>query len=99
MVRVRWSAAALRDLAAISRFLRGSSAAYASRIGQRLIAASSELETMPLLGRMLPEVDSPYVRELLRENHRIVYTVSETEVEILAVLHSRQDLEKKLRRE
>jgi plasmid stabilization system protein ParE len=99
MARVRWSAAALRDLDGISRFLRGISTAYAFRIGRKLIAASSELEKMPLMGRMLPEVESPHIRELLRENYRIVYAVSETDIEILAVLHSRQDLEKKLRRE
>ncbi len=51
------------------------------------------------MGRVVPEVDVPHVRELVREGYRIVYLVADGTVEVLAVLHGRQDLERKLRRE
>ena len=51
------------------------------------------------MGRVVPEVEVPHVRELVREGYRIVYLVTEETIEILAVLHGRQDLGRKLRRE
>ena len=54
---------------------------------------------LPQAGRVVPEVEVGHVRELVRDGYRIVYLVSGESVEVLAVLHGRQDLGGKLRRE
>ena len=52
-----------------------------------------------MLGRVVPEVDVGHIREIVREGYRIVYVTSGDLVEVLAVLHGRQDLGRRLRRE
>ena len=48
---------------------------------------------------MVPELEVDHIREIVRDGYRIVYVVSGDLVEVLAVLHGRQDLDRKLRRE
>lgn len=48
------------------------------------------------MGRQVPEVEHQSLRELIVENYRVVYQLREEEIEIITVLHSRQNLRKKL---
>jgi plasmid stabilization system protein ParE len=49
------------------------------------------------MGRQVPEVEHESLRELIVENYRVIYQLREEEIEVITVLHSRQDLRKKLR--
>lgn len=85
---VEWQPAARRDLAEIIAFI-ASDTPYAAR------ALKGQIEAAPL-----PLSDHPYLgragrvagtRELLAHpNYWLVYRVGSTSVEILAVLHARQ---------
>jgi toxin ParE1/3/4 len=97
VAEVRWSKQALRDLDAIGEYFERSSPQYARSLVARLYAAGAALASFPLMGRQVPEVEVEHVRELVREGYRIVYVALEDRVEVLAVLHGRQDLRKKLR--
>lgn len=99
MAEVRWSRQALRDLDAVGAYLERSSPEYARALVGRLYEAAGMLADFPQMGRSVPEVALAHVRELIREGYRIVYLAGDDEVEVLAVLHGRQDLGKKLRRE
>ena len=98
MAEVRRSKRALQDLDAIGAYIEQSSPQYARSLVARLYEAGGTLEDFPLLGQMVPEVQSQHIREIIRDGHRIVYVVSHDDVEVLAVLHGRQDLGKKLRK-
>ena len=98
MAEVRRSNRALQDLDAIGAYIEQSSPQYARWLVARLYEAGGTLEDFPLLGQMVPEVQSQHIRERIRDGHRIVYVVSHDDVEVLAVLHGRQDLGKKLRK-
>ncbi|MEM1117570.1 MAG: type II toxin-antitoxin system RelE/ParE family toxin [Bacteroidota bacterium] len=99
MPEVRWSEAALGDLDAIGEYFERTSRQYARSIVASLYAAPEVLTEHPNLGRVVPEVEVEHVREIIREGYRIVYIASDDWVEVLAVLHGRQDLGRKLRRE
>ncbi len=99
MAEVRWSPQALRDLDAIGDYLERSSPQYARSLVARLYTAGGALGEFPAMGRVVPEVEVEHVREIVRDGYRIVYVVVEDSIEVLAVLHGRQDLGKKLRRE
>lgn len=99
MPKVRWSDGALDDLNAIGEYFERTSRQYARSIVARLYAAPEVLQDHPQLGRVVPEVEVRHIRELVREGYRIVYIVSGDMIEVLAVLHGRQDLGRKLRRE
>lgn len=99
MAEVRWSPQALRDLDALGEYLERSSPQYARSLVARLYEAGASLAEFPLMGRQVPEVELEHIREIVRAGYRIVYFVGDDSVEVLAVLHGRQDLGKKLRRE
>ena len=98
MASVRWSAAALDDLDAIGEYVGRASPVYARSLVARLYSAAAALAEYPGLGRAVPEVEVEHVREIVREGYRLVYLVSGDGVDVLAVLHGRQDLGRKLRR-
>lgn len=99
MGEVRWSRNALRDIRAIGEYLERSSPQYARSVVARLYASTETLVDFPSLGREVPEVEVSHIRELIREGDRLIYVETGSGVEVLAVLHSRQDMGRKLRRD
>jgi toxin ParE1/3/4 len=63
-----------------------------------LIASSNLLKT-PQIGRIVPEVTRPDLREVIFRGYRIVYFVQDNEVVILRVVHGSRDLLALVRRE
>jgi len=63
----------------------------------KLYDSAERLIEHPRLGRKVPEVDHASLRELIVEGYRVVYQLREKHIEVITVLHSRQDLGKKFR--
>jgi plasmid stabilization system protein ParE len=77
---------------AIAQFIARSSPVYAERWSDRLLHRTDQLALFPESGRLLPETKQPDVRELLEGSYRIIYQVRPAHIDILAVVHGRQDL-------
>lgn len=97
MADVVWTLEALDDLDAIGAFHERTSPSYAASLVERLYEAVVVLEDHPRFGRKVPEIEHDLVRELIVERYRVVYQLMRDRIEIVAVLHSRQDLVKKFR--
>ncbi len=65
MARVDWSVGASRDLADIASFIATDSPAHARDFVDQLRAATDRLSDFPALGRVVPELDDPEMRELI----------------------------------
>jgi addiction module RelE/StbE family toxin len=98
MVQVIWTDESKRDLKAIGDYLRKSSAEFAETVVFQIYESVGRLYDFPRLGRVVPEFNIHDIRELIHDGYRIVYLLHEDEVHILAVLHGKQDLVKKLSR-
>ena len=98
MDEITWTEGALEDLESIGQYYERSSTLYAALIVERLYTSAEEVQAFPRRGRKVPEVDHEMLRELIVEGYRLVYQIFEDRIEVVAVLHSRQDLIKKLRR-
>jgi plasmid stabilization system protein ParE len=90
MAAVRWSSQAQKDLEAISDYYRAVSSSYAERFEEQVLATARRLEVFPRSGRVIPEAEDEYLREVMYREYRIMYHVddAEKEVLILTVLHS-----------
>lgn len=99
VANVRWSDGALDDLHGIGEYFGRTSPQYARSVVARLYAAADDLADHPRIGRVVPEIGVEHVREVVREGYRVVDVESGDLVEVLPVLHGRQDLGRKLRRE
>ena len=91
---VRWSPLAIERVIEIGEWIASEQPAAAVRIVEGLFDATKRLETFPLSGRRVPEFDDRTdLREIVFEQFRVVYKVTETHVEILTVRHTLQKMD------
>jgi toxin ParE1/3/4 len=84
-MRVVWTDEALHRLLEIRAFIPSDSTPNASRFIRQLVKRTVKILKSPLIGRMVPELSSPQIRELLFGNYRIVYRITPHCIEILTV--------------
>lgn len=87
MAQLRWTPQAADDLESITDFIAADSPHYASLFAISIITAVERLESFPKLGRSVPEVSDPAIRELLLGNYRIIYRINASLIEILTIYH------------
>ena len=73
--QVALSPSARRDLRDIVRYISADSPERAIAFGQRLVAAVKSLADHPELGRVVPEIGDPAVREIVVRPYRVIYVV------------------------
>lgn len=85
-MKILWTREALRQLTEIEDFIAKDSAERAAQfVGEIVAHAESFLSGNPRIGRTVPEVSNPDIREVLFKKYRIVYRVNKNNVEILTV--------------
>ncbi len=91
MTELIWSPQSLRDLEAIRAYIAVDSPRYADLMVRRVVAAVERLKAFPESGRMVPERNSPDIREVIVGRYRVVYRRKVGTVEIATVFRgSRQ---------
>ncbi len=85
--KIIWSPEALRELRQISDYISSGSEAHANTTITKIVEAVRSLETFPRLGRKVPEADRDELREILVLNWRIVYEISEYDIDVLDIVH------------
>jgi len=87
MAEIRWTQQASDDLEAITEFIANDSVVYAQLFVIDVLDAIDRLVDFPELGRIVPEVDNPSIREIIFGNYRIVYRFRKEIVEVLTLYH------------
>ncbi|HDH31317.1 MAG TPA: type II toxin-antitoxin system RelE/ParE family toxin [Candidatus Wolfebacteria bacterium] len=88
---VIWSNPAKDDLRKIHDYIAQDSKFYALKVTQEFIEKSEILEEFPKMGRVVPEIGEVNIRELFLYSYRFIYEISSDKIEILAIIHGRQD--------
>lgn len=91
-LELRWTEQAVNQLGAIAEHISLVSPIYAEQVIERLLARLRQAQEFPASGRFVPEMRRPNLRELIEAPYRIIYRVRPTVVEVIAILHGRQDL-------
>lgn len=91
--RVVWSPEALDDADAIAAYIARDSKRYASNVMRRFRETARELRRFPLSGRMVPELETEWIREKIVFGWRMIYRVENSVVTIASIVHSRQSFE------
>lgn len=92
MAEVTWTRQALDDLDAVCTFIARDAPLVAQVFAERIFKAVERLEQFPLLGRAVPEMGLPYIREIEVHQYRIVYHVRVEDVEVLTIHHGARPL-------
>jgi toxin ParE1/3/4 len=88
---VKWSRPARMDLKQIHNYIADDSRYYAKKVVQTIVEKTEELMVFPEIGRIVPEIDDPNIRELFVYSYRLIYEITPNGIEILAVIHGRRD--------
>jgi len=80
-----WSPQALLDLEGIRTYIALDSPRYADLTVRRVVAAVERLKAFPESGRVVPERDTPDIREVIVGRYRVVYRRRAGAVEIVTV--------------
>jgi toxin ParE1/3/4 len=91
-VNVEWTDAALEQLWAIHEYLARSSPEYAQRVVDRLTRRTQQIRSFPLSGRVVPEFNTPQIREVIEGPYRIIYYIKPDQIDVLAVIHGTQHI-------
>ena len=87
---LRWTEQATSQLAAIAEHIAVSSPVYAEQVVDCLVRRLEQAQRFAESGRMVPEYQHPDVRELVERPYRLIYRVRPDAIEVLAIVHGRQ---------
>jgi plasmid stabilization system protein ParE len=90
--KVIWSFEATDDLDTLSEYIAKDSLFYAAAFTREVLDASSSLHKLSERGRLVPELGNSEIRELLIRDYRLIYTIEESRIVILALVHGARDL-------
>jgi toxin ParE1/3/4 len=93
--KVIWTEKASVHLKAIHDYIAEDSPIYAIRFAEALVKATIKLETFPMAGRLVPELEqtSLNLREVIYKGYRIIYRLTpDLDAQIVTIVHGREDL-------
>ena len=91
---VKWSTPAKFDLKQIHDYIARDSKFYAQKVSTEIVEKSEKLNSFPEIGRIVPEIGNPNIRELLIYSYRLVYEIFPDKVEVLALIHGKRNFVK-----
>lgn len=85
-MKIKWTNEALEQLIQIEEYISKDSPERAEIFVDQLIEhAEDSLPDNPRMGRTVPEIANPDIRELIFKKYRIVYRLKKSSIEILTV--------------
>jgi len=88
---VKWSKPAKLDLKQIHDYIARDSKFYSQKVSSEIAEKSEKLNSFPEIGRIVPEIADPKIRELLIYSYRLIYEVFPDKIEILALVHGKRN--------
>jgi len=92
MLALRWTERAVTNLADIADYISRNSTVYAEGVVLRIDQQLALLRRHPHLGKPAPEAEALDVRELVIDSYRVFYRPRTDCIELLAIVHGRQQL-------
>jgi plasmid stabilization system protein ParE len=87
-MNIKWTTTAKANIRHIQEYIAKDSVQAANDFVKKLLAAPMHLIDFPNSGRMIPELQDPYKREILLGNYRIMYYINRNTIFITQVRHS-----------
>nr|WP_281720160.1 type II toxin-antitoxin system RelE/ParE family toxin [Nitrosomonas nitrosa] len=88
-----WTHEALDDVDAIAQFIARDSPHHARRVVEAMFELSDSIGEQPMIGRVVPELQKPKMRERFLYSYRVIYDIGSEQIAVVAVIHGRRLLE------
>ena len=93
MVEIEWSQTSENDLNGIIDYIAQDSLEYALSFYEEVREKVGNLVQFPKMGRKVPELDNPNIRELILRNYRLIYRIIGEKVQIIRLIHGSRILD------
>ena len=93
---LRWTEDAADDIVAIAEFISRDSEFYAKAVVQKIMEKVATIPEEPEIGRMVPEIESPELRERFVYSYRIIYQITDNAILLIAIFSGKQPIEERL---
>ncbi|CAD7771096.1 MAG: Toxin RelE2 [Candidatus Methanoperedenaceae archaeon GB50] len=90
--KLKWTHLAIEDMNNIKRTISEDNPSAAENMIKTIRNKVERLKDFPTSGRVVPEFRSPALREVIVPPYRVVYRVVSSEIHILRVWHSKQEI-------
>ncbi len=87
MAEIEWSIIAENDLNEIIDYIAQDSVEYALSFYEQVREKVENLILFPKMGRIVPELDDPNIRELILRNYRIIYRILGEKIQLVRLFH------------
>ena len=88
-----WSQEALDDIDNIAEYIGRDSIYHAQQVVEQIFELGDSLTNQPELGRVVPELNNPLIRERFIYSYRLIYEINVFGVHIMAVIHGKRLLD------
>ncbi len=89
MVKVVWTQRSLNDLEDIGEYISKDSIKYAKLTLEKLLSTEAIIVSNTLAGRIVPEINDKFIREIIKGNYRVIYQIRDNNaVYILTIFHT-----------
>jgi len=88
-----WAPQAREQVADAFTYISAERPSAALRWFDEVVDRAGSLSAFPDMGRMMPEVGRPEVREILVQPYRLIYRRDPERIVIIGVFHSHQDVD------
>lgn len=82
-----WSPEAIEDIESIASHIERDSPWYAKAVASKIVEAAEAIPEFPELGRIVPEIGDPAIRERFVYSYRIIYRLEPERALVAAVIH------------
>jgi toxin ParE1/3/4 len=89
--KVVWSHESDKDLDAIAEYISRDSVFYAASFVEKILDAGHSLNMFHDRGRIVPEIGDRNIREIFIRNYRLIYSIEESRIIILGIIHGKRD--------
>jgi len=91
---VKWSKPARKDLKRIHSYIAQDSKYYADEVADVIVEKTRSLDLFPRMGRPVPETMDENIREIFVYSYRVIYEITDNEINVLTVIHFKMDFKK-----
>jgi len=88
-----WSPEEIEDIESIAAYIERDSPWYAKAVASNIVETAETIPEFPEIGRVVPELGDPVIRERLAYSYRIIYHLEPQRILIAAVIHGRRLLQ------
>lgn len=88
---VKWTTPAKHDLKQIHDYIARDSKFYAKKVSLAIVEKSEKLTAFPEIGRIVPEIGEPTIREIFIYSYRLIYEILPDKIAILVLIHGKRN--------